>query len=80
LSEESLSSVWTILIFDKLREIERLHITKEVASRHTGGIHYDKMLEACGGHAEHVTDPDQLRPTLERASQATKAGQVALSM
>jgi acetolactate synthase-1/2/3 large subunit len=40
-------------------------------------IHYDKILEAFGGHAEQVTDPDQIRPALERAVQATKAGQVA---
>jgi thiamine pyrophosphate-dependent acetolactate synthase large subunit-like protein len=40
-------------------------------------IRYDKILEAFGGHAEHVTIPDQIRPALERALQATKEGQVA---
>ncbi len=28
---------------------------------------YDKVVEALGGHGEHVTEPDQLRPALERA-------------
>ncbi len=40
-------------------------------------ISYHKILEAFGGHAEHVTDPDQIRAALERAFQATKEGQVA---
>ena len=29
---------------------------------------YDKVVEALGGHGEHVTEPDQLRPALERAA------------
>ena len=37
-------------------------------------IRYDKILEAFGGHTEHVTDPEDIRPALERAYQATKAG------
>lgn len=28
---------------------------------------YDRIVEAFGGHGEHVTDPDQIRPALERA-------------
>ena len=28
---------------------------------------YDKVVEAFGGHGEHVTEPDQIRPALERA-------------
>ncbi len=28
---------------------------------------YDKVVEALGGHGEHVTEPDQIRPALERA-------------
>lgn len=28
---------------------------------------YDKVVEALGGHGEHVTEPDQLRPAFERA-------------
>jgi thiamine pyrophosphate-dependent acetolactate synthase large subunit-like protein len=40
-------------------------------------IRYDKILEAFGGHTEHVTNPEDIRPALERAYQATGAGQVA---
>lgn len=28
---------------------------------------YDKVVEALGGHGEHVTTPDQIRPAIERA-------------
>jgi acetolactate synthase-1/2/3 large subunit len=28
---------------------------------------YDKVVEALGGHGEHVTEPGQIRPALERA-------------
>jgi thiamine pyrophosphate-dependent acetolactate synthase large subunit-like protein len=40
-------------------------------------IRYDKILEAFGGHTENVTAPQDIRPALERAYQATRAGQVA---
>jgi thiamine pyrophosphate-dependent acetolactate synthase large subunit-like protein len=40
-------------------------------------IRYDKILEAFGGHTEHVTDPEDIRPALERAYQATRGGHVA---
>jgi thiamine pyrophosphate-dependent acetolactate synthase large subunit-like protein len=40
-------------------------------------IRYDKILEAFGGHTEHVTDPNDVRPALERAYHATRRGQVA---
>src|SRR5207248_3079188 len=28
---------------------------------------YDKVVEALGGHGEHVTEPSRIRPALERA-------------
>jgi acetolactate synthase-1/2/3 large subunit len=31
---------------------------------------YDKIVEAMGGHGEHVTEPAQIRPALERAVQS----------
>ena len=40
-------------------------------------IRYDKIIEAFGGHAESVTDPEELRPALERAYQATLEGKTA---
>jgi acetolactate synthase-1/2/3 large subunit len=29
---------------------------------------YDRVVEALGGHGEHVTEPDEIRPALERAA------------
>ena len=34
---------------------------------------YDKIVEAMGGHGEYVTEPDQIRPALERAFASGKA-------
>jgi acetolactate synthase-1/2/3 large subunit len=31
------------------------------------GTRYDKMVEAFGGYGELVTEPDQIRPAIERA-------------
>ena len=31
------------------------------------GVRYDRVMEAFGGHGEHVETPDQLRPAMERA-------------
>jgi len=39
-------------------------------------IRYDRMMEAFGGHAEHVTSVDQLRPALERALASGKTALV----
>ena len=50
--------------------------TERVAT-YVPDIRYDKILEAFGGHTAHVTDPEDIRPALERAYQATRAGQVA---
>jgi len=33
---------------------------------------YDKVVEALGGHGEHVTRPEQIRPALERAAASGK--------
>ena len=30
-------------------------------------LHYEKVVEALGGHGEYVTQPQDLRPALERA-------------
>jgi 2-hydroxyacyl-CoA lyase 1 len=37
------------------------------------GIRYDKIMEAFGGHGEHVERPEELRPALERAISSGKA-------
>ena len=39
---------------------------------------YPKIVEAYGGHGEHVSEPDQLRPALERALAVTATGRQAL--
>ncbi len=39
----------------------------------TPGIRYDKVVEAFGGYGELVSEPDQIRPALERAFAAGKA-------
>ena len=33
---------------------------------------YDRVVEAFGGHGEHVSDPAEIRPALERARQSGK--------
>lgn len=50
---------------------------QERVATYVPDIRYDKILEAFGGHTEHVTDPTDIRPALERAYQATKRGLVA---
>jgi thiamine pyrophosphate-dependent acetolactate synthase large subunit-like protein len=50
---------------------------EEPVATYLPDIRYDKILEAFGGHTENVTAPNDIRPALERAYQATKAGQVA---
>ncbi|MCZ6874665.1 MAG: thiamine pyrophosphate-binding protein [bacterium] len=50
---------------------------EERVATYTPEIRYDKILEAFGGHTENVTDPDDIRPALQRAYKATQAGQVA---
>jgi thiamine pyrophosphate-dependent acetolactate synthase large subunit-like protein len=50
---------------------------EERVATYTPDIRYDKILEAFGGYTENVTDPADIRPALERAYQATQAGQVA---
>jgi thiamine pyrophosphate-dependent acetolactate synthase large subunit-like protein len=49
----------------------------ERVATYTPDIRYDKILEAFGGHTEHVTDPEQIRPALTRAFQATQGRRVA---
>ena len=41
---------------------------------------YDKIVEAMGGHGEHVTEPDGIRPALERAFASGKPALVNVEM
>jgi acetolactate synthase-1/2/3 large subunit len=46
--------------------------------RHLGYTHYERMAEALGCHGEFVEDPAEIRPALQRASEAVARGQTAL--
>jgi thiamine pyrophosphate-dependent acetolactate synthase large subunit-like protein len=41
------------------------------------GIRYDKILDAFGGHTEHVESPEEIRAALKRAYQSARHGRVA---
>ncbi len=41
---------------------------------------YDKIVEAMGGHGEHVTQPEEIRPALERAFASGKAACINVEM
>lgn len=41
---------------------------------------YDKVVEALGGHGEHVTEPGEIRPALERAFASGKPALVNVEM
>ena len=41
---------------------------------------YDKMVEALGGHGEHVTEPDQIQPALSRAYASGKPALVNVEL
>ena len=45
---------------------------------HIAGPNYAQLVEPFGGHGERVDDPAMLKPALEKALAAVKAGQVAL--
>ena len=40
-------------------------------------IRYDKIMEAFGGHCEHVEGPENIHAALERAYQASREGKAA---
>lgn len=46
--------------------------------RNLGYTHYERMAEALGCHGEFVEDPAEIRPALQRASEAVARGQTAL--
>ena len=48
--------------------------------RHMAPTRYDLVVEALGGHGEHVTDPAEIRPALERAFASGKPALVNVEM
>jgi thiamine pyrophosphate-dependent acetolactate synthase large subunit-like protein len=51
---------------------------REKPGRDLGYTRYDKMCEALGGYGEYVTEPEDIRPALERAQRKVDEGVVAL--
>jgi thiamine pyrophosphate-dependent acetolactate synthase large subunit-like protein len=51
---------------------------REKPGRDLGYTRYDKMCEALGGYGEYVTQPEEIRPALERAQAKVDEGMVAL--
>lgn len=63
-----------------LRPQSTLYGSDRVVATKLGYTRYDKIVEAMGGHGEHVTEPDQIRPALERAFASGKAALVNVEM
>jgi acetolactate synthase-1/2/3 large subunit len=51
---------------------------RERPGRDLGYTRFDRVAEALGGHGEYVEEPDEIRPALERAMAAVRAGRPAL--
>jgi thiamine pyrophosphate-dependent acetolactate synthase large subunit-like protein len=51
---------------------------REKPGRDLGYMRYDKICEALGGYGEYVTQPEEIRPALERAQAKVDEGMVAL--
>jgi thiamine pyrophosphate-dependent acetolactate synthase large subunit-like protein len=51
---------------------------REKPGRDLGYVRFDKMCEALGGYGEYVTQPEEIRPALERAQAKVDEGMVAL--
>jgi len=51
---------------------------REKPGRELGYTRYDKICEALGGYGEYVTQPQEIRPALERAQRKVDEGMVAL--
>jgi thiamine pyrophosphate-dependent acetolactate synthase large subunit-like protein len=51
---------------------------REKPGRDLGYVRFDKMCEALGGYGEYITQPEEIRPALERAQAKVDEGMVAL--
>ncbi|MDE2007527.1 MAG: thiamine pyrophosphate-binding protein [Rhodospirillales bacterium] len=51
---------------------------REKPGRDLGYTRFDRMCEALGGYGEYVTQPEEIRPALERAQAKVDAGMVAV--
>ncbi len=53
---------------------------RAIASQLGDNCRYDKIVEGMGGHGEYVTEPDQIRPAIERAFASGKPACVNVIM
>ena len=53
-------------------QIERYGKVRGDAANILSPLRYDRVVEAMGGHGEHVTEPAHIRPALERARSSGK--------
>ncbi|MPY91505.1 MAG: acetolactate synthase [Acidimicrobiia bacterium] len=63
-----------------LRPQSVVYGTDRIVATKLSYTRYDKIVEAMGGHGEHVTEPDEIRPALERALASGKAALVNVEM
>lgn len=63
-----------------MRPQAMLYGTERLVATELAPTRYDKVVEALGGHGENVTEPDQIRPALERAFASGKPALVNVMM
>ena len=63
-----------------LRPQSTVYGTERIVATKLNMTRYDKIVEAMGGHGEHVTRPEEIRPALERAFASGKAACVNVEM
>jgi acetolactate synthase-1/2/3 large subunit len=63
------NAAWNQVRYGQMERYGR--IRGEVANT-LNPLRYDRIVEAMGGHGEHVTDPSHIRPALERARSSGK--------
>ncbi|MFV0260389.1 MAG: thiamine pyrophosphate-binding protein [Acidimicrobiales bacterium] len=63
-----------------MRPQAMIYGTDRVVATELNYTRYDQVVEALGGHGEHVTEPDQIRPALQRALASGKPALVNVEM
>lgn len=63
-----------------LRPQSTLYGKDRIVATKLNHTRYDKIVEAMGGHGEFVTEPDQIRPAIERALASGKPALVNVEM
>jgi thiamine pyrophosphate-dependent acetolactate synthase large subunit-like protein len=53
---------------------------RERVARYLPGIRYDRIIEAFGGRAVHLTDPDEVRPAVAEALKADRSTCIDISV